>query len=190
MLPPPRGGLLLLSLLLAACAATLPDRDAPVLARDVVLTLPAPAALGRTVEAAQMVTVRHGGEVFAFQGQISVTPDRFLLVGIDLAGRRALTVAWDGRSVGAETAPWLPDSVHPGAMLADLVVLYWPEAAVRAGLPPGARLDATPTGRTVTVNGRPVLQAELAGDPWNGRSRYRNLAWGYEIDVESVELGK
>ena len=100
------------------------------------LALPIPADLGRSVEAAQMLSAKYDGQTFAFEGRISITPERLVLVGVDGMGRRAMTATWDGRSLAIESAPWLPPNVRPGSMLADIVVLYWPEAAVRKALAP------------------------------------------------------
>lgn len=157
------------------------------------LALPRPADLGRRVEAAQLITARRGGDIFVFEGHVSVTPERFMLVGLDTLGRRAMTVTWSDAGVEVETAPWLPEGVHAGAMLADLVVLYWPDAVLRKALAPaGAELTADAMSRTVRADGRDLLRATYgwpAGGPWTGTLRYANLAWGYEIEVQSQELG-
>ncbi len=186
---------LLSALLLGACAALMPaggDPRAPLLGPQQRLALPRPADLGRRVEAAQLITARRDGETFVFEGRVSVTPERFVLAGLDTLGRRAMTITWTDSGVEVETAPWLPEGVRPGAMLADLVVLYWPEAAVRKALAPaGAELVADATSRTVRAGGRDLLRATYgwtAGGPWTGTLRYANLAWGYEIEVQSQEV--
>jgi len=66
-------------------------------------------------------------------------------------GRRAVTITWTGQNVSAETAPWVPETLRPGSMLADIILIYWPEAAVRRALPDGARCSrkhtAAPSGQ-------------------------------------------
>jgi hypothetical protein len=156
------------------------------------LALPVPADLGRTVEAAQMLSARYDGQTFAFEGRISVTPERLVLVGVDGMGRRAMTATWDGRRLAIESAAWLPSGVRPGSMLADIVVLYWPEAAVRNALAPaGCKLLATAKSREVRCGNDTVLTATYdwpTGAKWNGMLRYSNLAWGYEIEAQSKEI--
>ena len=55
-------------------------------------------------------------------------------------------------------------------------------------------LEQIPRGEqigTVTADGAQILRAEYqdgAGAPWSGKLRYRNDAWGYDIEVQSVEL--
>jgi hypothetical protein len=157
-----------------------------------VLALPLPADFGRTVEAAQMLSAKYDGQTFLFEGRISITPERLVLVGVDAMGRRAMTATWDGRSLSIESAPWLPASVRPGSMLADVVMLYWPEAAVRKALTPtGCKLLTTAKTREVRCGEDTVLTAKYdwpAGAKWNGTLQYSNLAWRYEIAAQSKEI--
>ena len=181
-----------LVLTLGGCAAApVQDPHAPLLAPDQQLTLPRPGDLGRRVEAVQLITGKHGDQAFAFEGHLSVTPERMMLVGLDTLGRRAMTLTWTDTGVEVDTAPWLPPSLRPGSMLADLVVLYWPEAAVRRALAAtGGELVEEPHARTVRSGGKELLHAEHSwntGGPWTGAMRYANRAWGYEIEVQSQE---
>ena len=186
-------GALMLGVLAGCASDEAPSETLPMIAPGHLLTLPAPGDLGRSVEAAQLITVRREGNTYVFEGHISVTPEKFLLVGVDGTGRRALTLTWDRLGkVTAETAPWMPDAISPGPMLADIVVLYWPEAIVRRALKEsGATLAVGNGSRTVTADGVQILRAEYQGGaeaPWSGKLRYRNDAWGYDIEVQSVEL--
>jgi len=177
---------------LAYLAKPVVERQVAQFAPGRDLALPVPADLGRTVEAAQMLTARYDGQTFAFEGRISITPERLVMVGVDGMGRRAMTATWDGRSLATESAPWLPSNVRPASMLADLVVLYWPEAAVHKALAPaGCKLLATAKSRQVRCGNDTVLTAKYdwpAGAKWNGTLQYSNLAWGYEIDAQSKEI--
>jgi hypothetical protein len=183
------------ALLLASGCATMdrkPPDTLPMIAPGHVLALPQPGDLGRSVEATQLITVHRGGEVHAFEGHISVTPERLLLVGLDGMGRRALTLTWDkSGKVSGQTAAWMKDPVPPGPMLADLIVLYWPETSVRAALAgAGAALVVRSGSRSVVVDGAEVLHVDYQGSArpsWSGSLHYKNDAWGYEIDVQSVE---
>ena len=180
-------------LLLVGCASAI-DRPEPIrtvgIAPGVTLTLPPTPALGRTVEAAQLVTAHYGNRTVVFEGRIGVTPERFLLVGTDTMGRRAMTVTWTAKGVTAEAAPWLPVTVRPGNMLADIVMIYWPEAAVRRALS-GASLASAPGTRTLrNTDGTEIISIDYgttAEGAWSGRLRLHNLAWGYDLDIQSEE---
>jgi hypothetical protein len=156
------------------------------------LALPLPAEFGRTVEAAQMLSAKYDSQTFLFEGRISITPERLVLVGVDGMGRRAMTATWDGRKLSIESAPWLPASIRPASMLADIVMLYWPEAAVRKSLAPsGCTLLLTPRSREVRCGNDTVLMAKYdwpAQAKWNGTLQYSNLAWRYEIEAQSKEI--
>jgi hypothetical protein len=183
-----------LAVAVTACA-TAPvadEQNYPYFAPNHLLALPKPGDLGRPLEMSQMITVRHDGDVFAFEGHISVTEERFYLVGVDGMGRRAMSVAWEkSGKITAERADWLPAAVRPGSMLADIVLIYWPAPALRPALEnSGAVLVDGPTSRSISIDGTEILKIDyLVGGPQatNGRLHYRNSAWGYEIDVQSVE---
>ena len=160
------------------------------IAPDLVLTLPSPAALGRRFDAAQLVVARYGGETYAFEARIAVTPDRFRLVCIDPLGRKAMSIDWTDAGIATDKAPWLPGGLSPENMLADIVLLYWPETVVRQALAQaGGTLADDAQGRSVRQSGveiaRADYQASAAGDRWNGWVTYRNIAWGYSLDIQS-----
>lgn len=184
-----------LMLALAACADGAADRSVlPVhIAPNVALALPEPGDLGRNVEASQLLTARFGDQVFVFEGRLSGTADRFLMVGLDPMGRELLRITWTRAGVDYSAAPWLPPSLHAENILADIVLLYWPEDTVRRILAPsGAVLLSDSRSRSVQVGGQEVMRADYQPDdgtnPWSGRLHYRNSAWGYELDILSSEV--
>lgn len=174
---------LICAFLLSACTAP-PLPVGPVtVAPGVTLDLPAPEDLGRNVDVAQMVTARHGGETVLFEGRLSVESGRLRLVGTDAMGRRAMTVTWVPGRVEVERASWLPDSLRPENILADIVLLYWPEPVVRRSLS-GAGLVQNAAGRTIGD----AIAVSWTGDPWTGSARLRNSAWDYELEIRSVAV--
>lgn len=178
--------ILLIGLGLAACglAPPPPEPGQVGIAPGIALSLPSPAALGRSVDAVQIVTARHWGDTFVFEGRLSVGPERLLLVGTDSLGRRAMTVSWSEGKITVERAAWLPESLRPENILADIVLLYWPEAAVRPALT-GADLTEQAGERRVGA----AILVTWQGDPWNGTAHLHNSAWEYDLDVRSVLVG-
>lgn len=162
--------------------------DIVALAPTVSLRLPDAAALGRAVEAAQMVQADYQGRAIAFEGQLSVTANRLLLACIDPLGRPLMTVDWSGRRVSARTADGFPTGLRPQNMLADIMLIYWPGPVLRAGLS-NATLEEGSDWRTVRDAYQPLIRIEYgAGDPWKGTARYRSLLWRYTLQVQSVEI--
>ena len=169
--------LILLVLALAACASPPPV----TVARGVELDLPSPGELGRRVEAIQMVTARRGDDVQAFEVRISASPERFLLVGTDSLGRRVMAIDWQDGAVSVERAPTVFDGLRPENVLADIVLMFWPEQVLRRSVR-GAAVVADGDGRRVGD----AIRVTWAGDPWSGRSRLVNASLGYEIEVRSA----
>ena len=171
-------------------APATPDSNALLIGPGQRLNLPRPADLGRRIVATQLITLRGYGQTFVLEVNLSVTPERVTLVGLDAIGRRAITITWTDQNVSAETAPWVPETFRPGSMLADIILIYWPEAAVRRALPAGGELLQEARSRTIRIDGKDVLRVDYgwaAGARWNGTLRYTNLAWDYEVDVQSSE---
>ncbi len=187
---------LIILLLLGGCASSAGQQEtSAVLAPNLRLTLPRPADMGKSIEAVQMITARHDGRDFTFEAHLSITPERVLLVGLDPMGQRVMTVTWRESGITVDASPFLPKEVRPGSMLADIVVLYWPEEAVRRSLADaGARLAVTDKSRDVTAaDGQEVLHADYASgtaNPWSGGLRYRNAAWKYDIQVETLQVSQ
>lgn len=187
---------LVMALVLAAAASCASWRgdgsiERAALAPGLVMTLPRPVGLERSVRASQLVTLRRGDQAFTFQGHIEAGPARFTLVGLDMLGRRAMTIRWTDDALSAEAAPWLPDGFDVRNMLADIVVIYWPEAVVRQTLrDAGGVLDVGPHRRVVTFDDREVVRIDYtpsAAAPWSGKTHYVNSAWGYAVEIQSVE---
>jgi hypothetical protein len=177
--------------LLAGCAKTAadPPPGSVRLAPGVVLALAGASELGQNLQAAQLVTATYGEQTVMFGVHISATPERFLLViSLDPVGQTLLTMTWNSQGLTAKPEPWLPRQVRPENMLADIMLIYWPEAALRHALsvPDGAFVVGT-RSRTVSVAGKEVIRIAYGGDnPWDGSLTYRNLARGYQLAVDSV----
>jgi hypothetical protein len=159
---------------------------------DLVMTLPKPSHLGQSFEAAQLVTAHFGDRVFAFEGHLSATPDRFLLVGVDPMGQRIISITWTDDGITADKADFVPAQIRPSNILADLVMLYWPGAAVQQALEgSGALVYDEPQARRIAVAGRDIVQTRYqgtGGDRWNGSASLCNLVWGYCLDIRSEKL--
>lgn len=159
---------------------------------DLVMVLPPPADLGRDVRMDHLVTARYGDRVVNFEGHIEVTGGRFQMAVIDPLGRKALTVDWTGDDIAYSPAPWIPEVLQPQNILADLVLIYWPPEALRRALAPAhAALEAAPGHRAVVRDGVEIIRIDFF--PGDGgvtaatRVSYRNLVFGYSLDIRAAE---
>lgn len=157
-----------------------------------ILTSSSPARRNWADTSTQLVTARYRDRTFVFEGLLSASPERLQLVALDSFGRRALSIVWDGDRVSFEPAPCLPDALKPENILADVVIVYWPEEAVRRGLAgTEAVLRADPRERSISMRGSDTITVTYGppnGETWVESAKYRNIAFGYELDLRSVAV--
>ena len=167
------------------------------LAPDLAMTLPPPSELGQDLHVAHLVTARYGEQVVGFEGHIEASAGHFRLAVLDLLGRKALVVDWTDDALAFDAAPWFPAGLKPQNMLADLVLIYWPAGVLQRALrAAGAGFAATPGQRVVTRDGQEVIRADFtpgpgpgpAGDPIGAGVLFRNLAFGYSLDIRAAGL--
>jgi hypothetical protein len=160
-----------------------------IVAPQLNFVLPPPATLGQTVSVAQTIVSRFRGNSFAVEAQIQITPDSLDFVAMDGFGRRALTINWHGGVPVYQPAPWLPPTLRPANILADFVICYWPDDAIAAAIKDsGATLVTVDGKRKIMRGSRELIVVEYGpGSGWNRAAKLRNIAFGYEIDVQSAE---
>jgi hypothetical protein len=180
---------LAVGLLLGACAAPVRSVDTVSVAPNILLVMPSPGELGRPVDVMQLITARRGNDVYVFEGRFSATADSLLLVGMDGMGQRILTIRWTQGRMEVERAAWLPNALRPENVLADIILIYWPEASLRRALAPsGAALESSPESRVIRQHGDDIIDVHYEGELWSGVARLKNLVWNYEIEVRSVSV--
>ncbi len=181
---------LLIGTLAGCAAAPQPQSASALIGPDLRFAIPSPRELGRSVDATQLVTAHFRGQTQVFEAHISVSPERLTFIGLDPLGRRALTVTQSDAGITVDAAPWLPSGLRAENILADVAIVYWPEEAVRRGLSrTAATLHADGHERTITANGRDIVRVEYErrqGNTWAGAARYQNVAFGYELDLQST----
>ncbi|HEX4368793.1 MAG TPA: DUF3261 domain-containing protein [Rhodopila sp.] len=163
--------------------------DQVLIASGLTVRMPDPASLNRRIEAAQLVVARYRTQTIAFEARISAAPDHFNLLCIDTLGREAVRIHWTQAAIVSEKAPWVPKNLRPENMLADIVILYWPEAVVAQALAPsGGTILAELGFRSIRLAGKELIHAQFHPtdtDPWNGKARYHNLSRDYTLDIQS-----
>lgn len=180
--------ILALFLALTGCATSPSDDRAIEVAPGIVFTLPTPAELGRSVEATQLVTADYPGGTLVFEVRVSLTPTRLALTSTDTLGQRLLTLTWDGHTVRvSERASWLPSHIRGENILADVLLVATPEAALQSHLT-GAMVVAGVGYSEIRTTAGPAIRVAREGDNWSGHARLDNLSRTYSLDVQSVEV--
>lgn len=186
----------LLTAVVVGCAAT---RDQPATSAGIgaglQFVIPDPSELGQSVDVAQRITARYRDRTIVFEGRLTTSPEELRLVGIDAFGRRALSIVWDGDYFSFDSAPWVPDTLKPENILADIAIVYWPEEAVSRGLAgSGATLHVDERERSISMRGIDIITVTYdhpnGEEAWASSAKYRNVALGYELDLRSVAVGQ
>lgn len=171
---------LLLCLLLAACAST---RMPAPLVQLPTLRLP-PSVLPQPLQLQQHLQFRFGSHERELDALLEADGSEVRLA-VQAMGQTGVRMVWDGATLQQTRAPWLPPQVRGERVLDDLQFALWPVAAIRAALPAGWTLVETGGQRRLEQDGKAWLLLEPLPD---GRVRLRNLAEGYELVIESLDM--
>ena len=179
----------------AACTSRyVASPGSSAIAPGLELAVPTGRELGYSVEVTQLITAHFRGQVQVFQAYVSVSPDEINLIAMDPFGARALTITATDDAIHTEEAQIVPAALRPGNVLADLAIVYWPAPALRRGLAgTSASLYDDHNERTISIDGRVVVQVTYDGpheDAWPKVAHLHNIAYGYELDLQSTVTGK
>ncbi|WP_145478686.1 DUF3261 domain-containing protein [Stenotrophomonas rhizophila] len=173
---------LLLGVLLAACAST---RMPAPLVQLPTLQL-APSALAEPLQLQQRLQFRFGSHERTLDALLEADGEQVRLA-VQAMGQTGVRMVWDGHTLEQTRAPWLPPQVRGERVLDDLQFALWPADAIRAALPADWRLVEADGGRRLEQAGKAWLVLEPLDD---GQVRLRNLAEGYELVIESLDMGQ
>lgn len=189
--------LLLIAMLLtlSGCAARyVASPGSTTIAPGLQFAIPTGRELGYSVDSTQLITAHVRDQVQVFQAYVSATPDKVTIIAFDPFGGRALTVIATDDAIHTEVSPIVPAVLRPGNILADVAIVYWPAAAVRRGLAgTSATLYDDDRERTITNNGRDVVRVTYDTpheNTWTKTAHLRNIAFGYELDLQSSVTSK
>jgi len=173
---------LLFGVLLAACAST---RMPAPLVQLPTLQL-APSALAEPLQLQQRLQFRFGSHERELDALLEADGEQVRLA-VQAMGQTGVRMVWDGHTLEQTRAPWLPPQVRGERVLDDLQFALWPADAIRAALPADWRLVEADGGRRLEQAGKAWLVLEPLDD---GQVRLRNLAEGYELVIESLDMGQ
>jgi hypothetical protein len=186
-----RGPLLLGVLcVLQSCSAMAPS---PVLAPPerpgrAILSLPALPGYPGEVAVVQALHVVRGEQADDLQAILQTSAEHLVLVLSLPLGPRLATIDWSASGIAIRRDLDLPSADHvlPEDVLADIMLAFWPEAAVRSSLRDGFSLVIEPDRRLVVRDGVTVVEIQRDGaDPWNGRTTLDHHLFGYHLTIIS-----
>lgn len=132
------------AVMLAGCA-TQPPAATPLLRL-------APSSLGRELAVVQQLDIQAAGQSRSLDVALEVDAQSVRMAFLQL-GQTVARLEWDGRQLEQSLAPGWPKVVSAERVLSDLQLVWWPAAAVRAGLAPGWQLAESPQTRELSHDG-------------------------------------
>ncbi len=147
-----------------------------------------PASLGRELALTQRITVTRGDEHRSFDAQLEADAAMVRIAAVAM-GQTIATLTWDGQTLDQRVSAHVPPVVTAARILSDVQLTWWPADAVRAGLPPGFRLEAQGARRTLLEQEQPFATVTYEGTaPAWRHVRLEHHRFGYRLDIESVEV--
>ncbi|HLI78666.1 MAG TPA: DUF3261 domain-containing protein [Candidatus Binataceae bacterium] len=179
----------------AACAAHYSaSPGSTAIAPGLDFSIPSGRELGHSLEATQLITAHFHDQVQVFQAYISVSPEKIIVIALDPFGSRAMTITATDDGIHSEVAPMVPSVLRPANILADIAIVYWPAPALRRALAgTNASLSDDQNERAIIVDGREVVHVSYSApheNSWTKFARLRNIAYGYELDLQSTVTEK
>lgn len=153
-----------------------------------VLDLPAVPGHPGELAAVQSIHAVRGDQVFNLQALVEVSQEHLVLALTQPLGPRLATIDWsaDGVAITRGSGPPPAAALRPEDVLADLVLAFWPEGAVRSGLHAGLSLVAEPDRRLVMKDDALLVEVRRDdADPWNGTVQLDNHTLGYRLTIVS-----
>jgi hypothetical protein len=168
--------------LFMACAT---PRGRASAAEELALSL-SPASCRCALSLDQRLTVFDGVNTHGVDARLEVD-DASVDVALVSSGQVVGALHWDGTHVEARSASAWPPVVTPGRVLSDVQLVWWPAAAVRAGLPPGWVLEEEPLARRLRRDGLDTVSVRYEGTAPAWRRVVLEHRGRYTIEIESVE---
>jgi len=153
-----------------------------------VLRLPTVPGYPGEVAAVQSIHVVRGDQIADVEAVLEVSAPRLVLVLAQPLGPRLATIDWsaDGVAIQRGSGPPAAAALQPEDVLADLMLAFWPEPAVRSSLRPGLTLMSLPDRRLVMRDDAVLVEVRRDDvDPWNGTVRLDNHQIGYQLTIVS-----
>jgi hypothetical protein len=155
-----------------------------------------PALLGRDLSAVQKVQGRFGTQSAVLVFYVEVHGDHLALVGTLPDGTQLFSLEQTGTQLRTTASPLLPAQMQPAAVLADLQMVYWPLAEVRANLAAaGLTIDESVEDgrrrRSIARADAPVVSIRCGtSDCWRGVVQFDQQAYRYGYSVETVQFAE
>jgi hypothetical protein len=110
------------------------------------------------------------------------------MAGLTQDGLSLFNVSYDGKTLEADKNPWVPETLVPELIIADLQLAYWPLDNVRKQLPKNLKLEAGPGFRRLSEHGQLLAEVRyLSSDGnWPKAVELTNRQYHYRLTIHTV----
>ena len=110
------------------------------------------------------------------------------MAGTSKDGLSLFNLSYDGENLVLDKNPLLPDTVEPGAIVADMQLIYWPAAALQDRLPPGWHLQTGANRRELFQDSEKIAEIRYLSDEadWPRHAELENLRYGYRLSIDTL----
>lgn len=140
----------------------------------------------------QAVNGHYGNRYFSFLNQMEIDAQKMVLVGMGHMGSPVLNLVWDGRKLEATVSPLLQGDIHPGFLLRDMQLCFWPLETIRGGVKsPNWKIEESDDRLQRWVLFRDKKRIEIyysSADHWQDTISFKHLAHGYSFQIETLVL--
>lgn len=121
--------------------------------------------------------------------QVEINDGTITLVGLGHLGGSLFNLQLSNEGFEHEVSPLMPKLFHPGYLLRDWQVSFWPEQSVRSGLHDGYLLRMQGNDRLIKHGDETVQHVSYAGAGlWQGLVTYKNIKRGYTLTFETLSI--
>lgn len=147
---------------LAACSAAPVSHDPPgtaTIARGTTLVLPMPPGFPEQRRFDHIVSATFGKREMLFESFADMAPDKVTVTLTAPDGPRLATIAWTRDGIKGDRATSIPGQLRDENLLADMMLVFWPARAIETAMrPAGSVVDHPDGSRTISVNGRTIVE--------------------------------
>jgi hypothetical protein len=169
--------------------ATAPAPEATPVPPDAsAAPLAPPGAVGAR-SAAQVIRAAYGARTVTLRTSIQVNDAGLEVVGVTATGQRLFTARYDGTKISADKSSFVPASLDPARVLADMQLALWPLPAVQAAFREQGFSVSEPFAgvRRLMRDDRLLAEVHYTGaDPWNGRLWFVSFEFDYSLTIDST----
>lgn len=147
-----------------------------------------PGAVGAR-SAAQVIRAAFGARTVTLRTSIQVNDAGLEVVGVTATGQRLFSARYDGTKITADKSPFVPASLDPARVLADMQLALWPLPAVQAAFRERGFSVSEPFAGVRRLMRDDQLLAEVhytGADAWNSRLWFVSFEFDYSLTIDTT----